>query len=96
MNTGSGILGLIVLALDIWAIINHLHDIMARIVLQAVDYDCGYHPTVVPGPAVRSPWTGSSPTLWQVLPQVLPVTFGASRTRQNKPIPTSIITLQTR
>lgn len=37
---------------DVWAIINHLHDIMARVVLRAVGYDGGYHPTVVPGPVV--------------------------------------------
>lgn len=37
---------------DVWAIINHLHDIMARIILQAAGYDGGYHPTVVPGPVV--------------------------------------------
>lgn len=37
---------------DVWAIINHLHDIMARIILQAVDYDGGYHPTVVSGPVI--------------------------------------------
>lgn len=40
---------------DVWAIINHLHDIMARIILQAVDYDGGYHPTVVPGPVIPFP-----------------------------------------
>jgi hypothetical protein len=34
------------------AVINHLHDIMARIVLQALEYDGGYQPTMVPGPAV--------------------------------------------
>ena len=37
---------------DVWAIINHLHDIMARIILQAVGYDGGYHPTAVPGPVI--------------------------------------------
>lgn len=33
---------------DIWAIINHLHDVMARVVLQALKYDGRYQPTVIP------------------------------------------------
>lgn len=37
---------------EAWAVINHLHDIMARIILQALEYDGGYQPTMVPGPAV--------------------------------------------
>jgi len=37
---------------DVWAIVNHLHDLMARIVLQALGYDGGYHPTVVPGDVI--------------------------------------------
>lgn len=40
---------------DVWAIINHLHDIMARIILQALGYDGGYQPTVVPQPSVPFP-----------------------------------------
>ncbi len=40
---------------DVWTIINHLHDIMARIVLQAVGYDGGYQPTVVPSPVAPFP-----------------------------------------
>jgi hypothetical protein len=34
------------------AVINYLHDIMARIIPQALEYDGGYQPTMVPGPAV--------------------------------------------
>lgn len=37
---------------DVWTIINHLHDIMARILLQVLEYDGGYQPAVVPGPSV--------------------------------------------
>lgn len=40
---------------DVWAIINHLHDIMARILLQALEYDGGYQPTPIPGPSVPYP-----------------------------------------
>ena len=40
---------------DAWAVINHLHDIMARILLQAFEYDGGYQPTPVPGPSVPYP-----------------------------------------
>lgn len=37
---------------DVWSIINHLHDVMARVLLKALCYDGGYQPTVVPGPSV--------------------------------------------
>lgn len=37
---------------DVWTIINHLHDVTARILLQAFEYDGGYQPAVVPGPSV--------------------------------------------
>jgi hypothetical protein len=40
---------------EAWAVINHLHDIMARILLQALEYDGGYQPTVVPGHTVPYP-----------------------------------------
>jgi len=40
---------------EAWAVINHLHDIMARILLQALEYDGGYQPTVVPGHSVPFP-----------------------------------------
>lgn len=40
---------------DVWAIINHLHDVMARVILQALEYDGGYQPTVVPQPSVPFP-----------------------------------------
>lgn len=33
-------------------VINHLHDIMARIILQTLEYDGGYQPTMVLAPAV--------------------------------------------
>ena len=33
---------------DVWTFINHLHDITARIILQILEYDGGYQPTVVP------------------------------------------------
>lgn len=35
---------------DVWAIVNHLYAIMARVILQALGYDGGYHPTVCPVP----------------------------------------------
>lgn len=37
---------------EVWTTINHLHDITARILLQALGYDGGYQPAVVPGPSV--------------------------------------------
>lgn len=37
---------------DVWTITNHLHDIMARILPQALEYDGGYELAVVPGPSV--------------------------------------------
>jgi len=37
---------------DVWTIINHLHDMMARILLRVLEYDGGYQPTVLPMPAV--------------------------------------------
>jgi hypothetical protein len=37
---------------DVWTIINHLHDIMARLILQILEYDGGYQPTVIPGRTV--------------------------------------------
>lgn len=40
---------------DVWAIINHLHDVMARVILSALEYDGGYQPTVVPQPSVPFP-----------------------------------------
>lgn len=33
---------------DVWAVINHLHDVLARVVLKILEYDGGYQPTVVP------------------------------------------------
>ncbi len=33
---------------DVWAVINHLHDITARVILRVLEYDGGYQPTVVP------------------------------------------------
>jgi hypothetical protein len=37
---------------DVWTIINHLHDVMARILLQTLGYDGGYQPAVVTGPSI--------------------------------------------
>ncbi len=37
---------------DVWTIVNHLHDITARIILRALGYDGEYQPTVVPQPSV--------------------------------------------
>lgn len=34
---------------DVWTVINHLHDVMARILLQTLGYDGGYQPTIVTG-----------------------------------------------
>jgi hypothetical protein len=34
---------------EVWTVINHLHDVMARILLQTLGYDGGYHPAVVTG-----------------------------------------------
>ena len=36
----------------VWTVINHLHDVMARILLQTLGYDGGYHPAVVTGPSI--------------------------------------------
>lgn len=33
---------------EVWAVINHLHDITSRIALRILEYDGGYQPTVVP------------------------------------------------
>jgi hypothetical protein len=33
---------------DVWSVINHLHDVTARVVLQILEYEGGYQPTVVP------------------------------------------------
>jgi len=37
---------------DVWTVINHLHDVMARILLQTLGYDGGYQPVVVTGPSI--------------------------------------------
>ena len=37
---------------EVWTVINHLHDVMVRILLQSLGYDGGYHPAVVTGPSV--------------------------------------------
>jgi hypothetical protein len=37
---------------DVWTIINHLHDVMARILLQTLGYDGGYQPAVVTRPSI--------------------------------------------
>lgn len=37
---------------DVWTVINHLHDVMARVLLQTLGYDGGYQPAVVPGPRI--------------------------------------------
>jgi hypothetical protein len=37
---------------DVWTVINHLHDVMARILLQTLGYDGGYQPAVLTGPSV--------------------------------------------
>jgi hypothetical protein len=36
---------------EVRALVNHLHDIMARIILRTLGYDGGYHPTVISGRA---------------------------------------------
>jgi hypothetical protein len=33
---------------DVWAVINHLHDVTARVVLRILEYDGGYQPTAIP------------------------------------------------
>lgn len=33
---------------DVWSVINHLHDVTGRVVLQILEYDGGYQPTVIP------------------------------------------------
>ncbi len=37
---------------DVLTVINHLHDVMARILLQTLGYDGGYQPAVVTGPSI--------------------------------------------
>lgn len=37
---------------DVWTVVNHLHDIMARVLLRILEYDGGYQPTVMPGRCV--------------------------------------------
>ena len=37
---------------DVWTVINHLHDVMARILLHTLGYDGGYQPAVVTGPSI--------------------------------------------
>jgi hypothetical protein len=37
---------------EVWTVINHLHDVMARILLQILGYDGGYQPAVVTGPSI--------------------------------------------
>ena len=32
---------------DLWRIMNHLHDILVRIILKTLDYDGQYQPTVI-------------------------------------------------
>ncbi len=46
---------------DVWAIINHLHYIMTRIILQALGYDGGYQPEVVLQPSVPFPLDWAKP-----------------------------------
>ena len=33
---------------DVWSVINHMHDVTARVILRILEYDGGYQPTVVP------------------------------------------------
>jgi len=42
---------------EVWTIVKHLHDILARVVLKALDYDQMYHPIV-------SEWVTAVPLNW--------------------------------